>query len=79
MMKSEGERNVPEMRAAIPTLLSSSLLPETSEVQNLQLKLDKLESSCVLFERNNVCEIRGFRGGNYEEWRLLGCYAVWLL
>jgi hypothetical protein len=21
----------------------------------------------------------GFHGGDYEEWRLLGCYAVWLL
>jgi hypothetical protein len=21
----------------------------------------------------------GFRGGDYDEWRLLGCYAVWLL
>jgi hypothetical protein len=25
------------------------------------------------------CKIWGFRGGDYEEWRLLGCYAVWLL
>jgi hypothetical protein len=23
--------------------------------------------------------IWGFRGGDYEEWRLLGCYASWLL
>jgi hypothetical protein len=22
---------------------------------------------------------RGFHGGDYEEWRLMGCYAVWLL
>jgi hypothetical protein len=21
----------------------------------------------------------GFHGGDYEEWRILGCYAVWLL
>jgi hypothetical protein len=21
----------------------------------------------------------GFRGGHYEEWGLLGCYAMWLL
>jgi hypothetical protein len=25
------------------------------------------------------CKILGFRGGGYEECRLLGCYAVWLL
>jgi hypothetical protein len=25
------------------------------------------------------CEIWGFHGGDYEEWCLLGCYAVWLL
>jgi hypothetical protein len=24
-----------------------------------------------------LCKIRGFYGGDYEEWRLLGCYAVW--
>jgi hypothetical protein len=26
-----------------------------------------------------ICKIRGFHGGDDEEWRLLGCYAVWLL
>jgi hypothetical protein len=26
-----------------------------------------------------LCKIWGFHGGDYEEWRLLGCYAVWLL
>jgi hypothetical protein len=25
------------------------------------------------------CKISGFHGGDYEEWRLLGCDAVWLL
>jgi hypothetical protein len=24
-------------------------------------------------------KIWGFHGGDYEEWCLLGCYAVWLL
>jgi hypothetical protein len=23
-----------------------------------------------------LCTILGFHGGDYEEWRLLGCYAV---
>jgi hypothetical protein len=26
-----------------------------------------------------TCKIWGFHGGDYEEWCLLGCYAVWLL
>jgi hypothetical protein len=26
-----------------------------------------------------LCKIGGFHGGNYEEWHLLGCYAVRLL
>jgi hypothetical protein len=25
------------------------------------------------------CMIWGFHSGDYEEWCLLGCYAVWLL
>jgi hypothetical protein len=25
-----------------------------------------------------LCRICGFQGGDYEECRLLGCYAVWL-
>jgi hypothetical protein len=27
----------------------------------------------------DICRIWGFHGSNYEEWRLLGCYAMWLL
>jgi hypothetical protein len=26
-----------------------------------------------------LCKICGFHGGDYEEYRLLGCDAVWLL
>jgi hypothetical protein len=26
-----------------------------------------------------LCKIWGFHDVDYEEWRLLGCYAVWLL
>jgi hypothetical protein len=26
-----------------------------------------------------LCKIRGFHGGDYEEYRLLGCGAVWAL
>jgi hypothetical protein len=28
---------------------------------------------------NLFCKISGFHGGDYEELRLLGCYAVWFL
>jgi hypothetical protein len=33
------------------------------------------------YARNGTwgCKIWGFHGGDYEEWCLLGCYAVWLL
>jgi hypothetical protein len=33
----------------------------------------KISNRCV------ICKIWGFHGGDYEEWCLLGCYAVWLL
>jgi hypothetical protein len=26
-----------------------------------------------------LCKIWGFHGGDYEEWRPVGCYAVWFL
>jgi hypothetical protein len=26
-----------------------------------------------------ISQIGGFNGGDHEEWRLLGCYIVWLL
>jgi hypothetical protein len=32
-----------------------------------------------LDEQKLYCKIWGFHGGDYEEWCLLGCYAVWLL
>jgi hypothetical protein len=30
-------------------------------------------------DKIQLCKIWGFHGGDYEEWCLLGCYAVWLL
>jgi hypothetical protein len=26
-----------------------------------------------------ICKILGFHGSDYEEWRIVGCYAMWLL
>jgi hypothetical protein len=31
------------------------------------------------FTGSEARKIGGSHGGDYEEWRLLGCYAVWLL
>jgi hypothetical protein len=28
---------------------------------------------------SGICNNSGFHVGDYEEWRLLGCYAVWIL
>jgi hypothetical protein len=33
----------------------------------------------LLFAQYVKCKIWGFHGGDYEQLRLLGCYAVWLL
>jgi hypothetical protein len=32
-----------------------------------------------LIKYTGICKIWDFHGGDYEEWRILGCYAVWLL
>jgi hypothetical protein len=37
------------------------------------LQISTYKHSC------ETCKIRGFHGSDYEEWCLLGCYAVWLL
>jgi hypothetical protein len=37
-------------------------------------KLSATESSLLM-----LCKIWGYHGGNYEECRLLGCYAAWLI
>jgi hypothetical protein len=33
----------------------------------------------LFYKQINRCKIWDFHGGDYWEWRLLGCYAVWLL
>jgi hypothetical protein len=43
---------------------------------SLPRRPDRLWGTCSLFSN---CKIWGFHGGDYEEWCLLGCYAVWLL
>jgi hypothetical protein len=31
------------------------------------------------YSKNKLFKMWGFHGGDYEEWRLLGCYAMWFL
>jgi hypothetical protein len=58
----------------IQNMLSSPIITRNGVQQGDSL-------ACLLFNiaLEKVCKIWGFHGGDYEEWRLLGCYAVWLL
>jgi hypothetical protein len=33
----------------------------------------------IEYKHFSFCKIWGFHGGDYEEWCLLGCCAMWLL
>jgi hypothetical protein len=37
-------------------------------------RTDDSEENIVSIIRVTRCKIGGFHGGDYEEWRLLGCY-----
>jgi hypothetical protein len=39
----------------------------------------KIGRKTLFREKHRICKICGFNGGDYEECRLLVCYAVWLL
>jgi hypothetical protein len=42
--------------------------------------LNALSYQQILVSPNIICvRFEGFHGSYYEEWRLLGCYAAWLL
>jgi hypothetical protein len=41
-----------------------------------ELSISRILDYC---QRNLLSKIWGFHGSDYVEWRLLGCYAVWLL
>jgi hypothetical protein len=47
-------------------------------VEEFQHRL-KFFQECLKFIQGYLCQIWGFHGGDYEEWRLLGRYAVWFL
>jgi hypothetical protein len=47
---------------------------------NITKTVEKINVSWPLYdELIPHCKIWGFHGGDYEEWCLLGCYAMWLL
>jgi hypothetical protein len=46
---------------------------------NSKLKLESMAEVYDYEDNYYVSKIWGFQGGDYEEWCLLGCYAVWLL
>jgi hypothetical protein len=60
-------------------------LPKIRKVLNVKrsLEFDWLQSILhrgrIVWTYLILCKIWGFHGGDYEEWRLLGYYAVWLL
>jgi hypothetical protein len=45
----------------------------------ITLNTQALETPWPNFKRVINCNVWVFHGGDYEEWHLLGCYAVWLL
>jgi hypothetical protein len=48
-------------------------------------RIGELDTSLAVISKRRTLRtnikynISGFHGGDYEEWCLLGCYAVWLL
>jgi hypothetical protein len=49
------------------------------KIRRLYLRLHPLLRSVLRLPiKVMLCKIWGFHGGDYEEWCLLGCYAVWL-
>jgi hypothetical protein len=48
-----------------------------STVQYSTVQYSTVQYSTVKLDRSDsVCKIWDFHGGDYEEYRLLGCYAV---
>jgi hypothetical protein len=59
--------------------LRFQVLPGNEEI--MRVTGHKVSSpDCHSQSTNSIqCEIWGFHGCDYEEWRLLVCYALWLL
>jgi hypothetical protein len=43
------------------------------------LRLQIIDVAIRSANSNNLVKFEVYHGGDYEEWRLLGCYSVWLL
>jgi hypothetical protein len=72
-MRSALGPNIP-LNQWVPEVVSSRVnrpghVAEHSRPSNAKVKNDE----------DITRKIWGFHGGDYEEWCLLGCYAVWLL
>jgi hypothetical protein len=60
--------------------ISSRSPPAVYSFQGLWLKFMNLSLQCMLHNQfNTLRKTWGLHGDDYEEWRLLGCYAVWFL
>jgi hypothetical protein len=68
---------------------SWNLLPRNCLCSSLASELCQVTDSISVFPHSckwtrikkeiQLCKIWSIHGGDYDEWRLLGCYAVWLL
>jgi hypothetical protein len=81
------------MRAYLPNMLqlpvTANVVPDSPIIFTLMMDAISSSETSILTgatqshitDHNilHVCKISGFHGNDYEEWRLLGCYAVWLL
>jgi hypothetical protein len=55
------------------------IVPVYTLDSQMALNLSASVALCLPETYADTCKIWGFHGGDYEEWRLLGCYTVWLL
>jgi hypothetical protein len=61
--------NVAMLKRIVFTVACALLVRQlSSEMQNEYCRKNR-----------HLCKVGGYHGGDYEECRLLGCYAVWLL
>jgi hypothetical protein len=61
------ERISPNLRSVLRYLVTANVVPSAPIIFTLMIQAESRG------------KIWGFHGGDYEECRLLGCYAVWLL
>jgi hypothetical protein len=81
-LKSGGKRTTACLVSSVacPKKLKASPDGKEAAVDTFERSKDKMEATNLEAspEAMEAADLR-FHGGDYEEWRLLGCYAVWLL